>query len=151
MSSRRKASTPRIAFCRVAVVLLSFLCLSACDKKEGINVSGTVTFEGTPVPAGILVFVPNRRQGNEGINAMADIEEGQIKLKERLVAPGPCRVQISAYDGVPLQVGEHTERLGTMLVPIQMVEVELPENNAELNISMKKVSEMAAEIDVEVN
>lgn len=85
------------------------------------------------------------------MTATAQIKDGQIELNDRLVVPGHSRMQISTFDGVPYNVGEHRMKSGKALAPRQLVDVELPESNAELTINITKVNELSADVDVQVN
>ncbi len=42
------------------------------------HVSGTVTFDGRPVPAGFVVFDPDVSAGNDGTQGFAKIEDGRF-------------------------------------------------------------------------
>lgn len=90
---------------RCQCALLACLLLSGCGLlSEGgparYEVSGTVTYQGAPVPYGEIVFEPDSTKGNEGPAARAVIQNGAYLVdKEKGVVSGPLRVRINGYDG----------------------------------------------------
>ncbi len=66
----------------IAVALVALGLMAGCggsgggDAPERISLSGKVTFNGQPVPAGDLSFAPDREQGNKGPAGVATIEDG---------------------------------------------------------------------------
>jgi hypothetical protein len=80
------------------LVPVSALCFSAAgcgggasDAPERYPVSGTVTFDGQPVPEGEIVFIPTSETGRPDA---AKIENGAFSLQ---ATAGPKKVQITAY------------------------------------------------------
>ena len=65
---------PRAA--RLLPVLISALAFGCGDDKTA-RVSGKVTFNGRPVPAGKIYFMPDGEQGNTGSTGYADIKDGE--------------------------------------------------------------------------
>lgn len=75
-----------------------------CSSEEGpprYRVSGEVTFKGTPVPIGVIQFMPDTSQGNSGPPGFAEIKEGQFdtKLSGKGIIGGPHIVSIDAFNG----------------------------------------------------
>lgn len=66
----------------IAVTMTALGLLAGCgssggaDAPERISLSGKVTFNGQPVPAGDLSFAPDSEQGNKGPAGVATIENG---------------------------------------------------------------------------
>lgn len=66
----------------MAMALAALGLLAGCggsgggDSPERISLSGKVTFNGQPVPAGDLSFAPDGKQGNKGPAGIATIENG---------------------------------------------------------------------------
>lgn len=85
----------RLAWCSLfaGLVFLS----AGCDTAH--HISGTVTFEGKPVPGGRVVFVPDAAKGNSGGGASGQIAEG--KFSTRLLQDGAYVITIYGHDGVP--------------------------------------------------
>lgn len=96
---------------RLALVLLilpsSSLILgsSGCGGGGGPQrhtVSGKVTHQGRPVPAGSVAFEPDTSRGGSGPGAVAEIKDGRYRTaRGKGPAAGPHRVRVTGYDGVP--------------------------------------------------
>src|SRR5262249_49969161 len=67
------------------------------------HVSGTVTYQGKPVPVGQIVFEPDASAGNSGQAAFAKIKDGHYdtRLDGQGTLGGPHQVRIHGRDGVP--------------------------------------------------
>ncbi len=61
---------------RTTALLLVTLSVG-CGKDEGNRVSGMITFNGQPVPAGKIYFTPDTSKGNSGPTGYADITNGR--------------------------------------------------------------------------
>jgi len=89
----------------VAVPLVALACgsLLGCGGGTKLNrVSGRVTFNGQPVPAGKIYFTPDAAKGNSGPAGFADIKDGAYDTSAaggQGVAPGPVAVRIEGTDG----------------------------------------------------
>lgn len=94
---------------RISVTLFFLLshCLCSCGgggKSDPVRyaVSGVVTFNGKPVPAGEIVFEPDGSKGNQGPSATTLIRQGKYAFNSRDgVVGGPSIVRIVGLDGVP--------------------------------------------------
>ncbi|MEA1950462.1 MAG: hypothetical protein U9N87_03705 [Planctomycetota bacterium] len=86
-----------------AVLVLTFM-IGGCGGPTGpprYEVSGKVTYNGQPVPAGKIMFEPDRSVKNEGPRGIAKIENGQYKtLPDQGAVAGPLVVRIQGYDGI---------------------------------------------------
>jgi hypothetical protein len=87
-------------------VLAAILGIAAgCSKSEPktIQLSGKVTFNGQPVPAGYIMFVPDFSQRNYGQGTrMAQIKDGAYDsstAENPGVHPGPTIIRIAGFDG----------------------------------------------------
>ncbi|TWT31663.1 hypothetical protein [Blastopirellula retiformator] len=88
--------------CRVAAACLAVSLLAAgCSSKEETlqTISGRVTYQGNPVPIGVIQFSPDAAAGNQGMVGFAEIKEGKFNTAEsgRGVESGPLTVSIDAY------------------------------------------------------
>src|SRR5689334_24564800 len=85
----------------VAHLLLALL--AGCGGQKVYSVSGTVTFQGKPVPTGQIVFEPDASAGNAGQAAFAKIKDGRhdTRLEGQGTLGGPHLVRIHGRDGVP--------------------------------------------------
>lgn len=72
---------------------------SAADEgPDRFDVSGTVTFNGAPVPAGTVLFQPDTSRGNDGPQGVATIFDGKFNTAEaggRGTVGGPMIIQIT--------------------------------------------------------
>lgn len=81
--------------------------VSGCGGASGperYELSGTVQFQGKPVPAGQIVFEPDSSKGNVGPQGMAEIREGKYDTRDggRGMVGGPHVVRIRGYDRLSL-------------------------------------------------
>ena len=62
----------------IAVALGITVVIVGCGKSgpEKYNISGTVTYQGKPVPAGQILFQPDVSQGNKGPSCVVGIKNG---------------------------------------------------------------------------
>jgi len=74
---------------------------TGCNDGSGNRVSGTVVFQGRPVPAGTIYFHPNKAAGNEVPSGFAQIVDGTFDTaagRGRGVMAGSHKVEISGYE-----------------------------------------------------
>ena len=78
-------------------------CSGANDGPARFELSGTVNYQGKPVPYGELLFIPNSSKGNQGTSAVAIIEAGRYQTAEdKGIIGGPHHVEIKGFDGPPV-------------------------------------------------
>jgi hypothetical protein len=97
---------PTLARCRViAAVLLALLVLTGCDRGRG-DVSGIVTFNGKPLPGGMVTFVAVNGQaeasriGEDGTFTITNIPAGPVRIT--VVTQPPVRMQENGKAFEPL-------------------------------------------------
>lgn len=92
------------------------------------HVSGSVTFNGKPVPAGSVLFEPDTTKGNTGPAGFAKIKDGKYDTRDggRGTIGGPHIVRITGLDGIPAE--ELPE--GTPLFPEYTKAIDLPKQNS---------------------
>lgn len=78
-------------------------CLLAlgCGDSEGITryrMTGTVSFNGQPVPAGTIVFEPDSSAGNPGAAGSAIIVDGKYDTESLGIIGGPHFVRIDGAE-----------------------------------------------------
>ena len=81
----------------------ALLCLLplGCGGDGTHRVSGKVTFQGKPVPAGKIYFIPDGSKGNKGPTGYADIKDGQYDTSAKGGAgavAGPVIIAIEGLD-----------------------------------------------------
>jgi hypothetical protein len=92
---------------RTTATILALTCVLVAGCSQGprrYHVSGTVTHQGKPLPAGVIFFTPDIRQGNDGPQGYAIIKEGHYDTTEpggKGVLGGAHTVRIEGFDGKP--------------------------------------------------
>jgi len=94
------------------------------------HVSGTVTFDGNPVPAGFVVFDPDVSVGNDGTQGYAEIKDGSFSTADtgQGVSGGDYIVRVRGF------VPPAGEAPGEMLFRDYEEAVELPTANSRQEI-----------------
>lgn len=84
--------------------LIVAFAMVGCDRAPDniVHVTGTVTFEGKPLPLGLIIFEPNPAKGGRGPQGHAEIKDGRFdtKVSKKGAAIGPQVVRITGGDGV---------------------------------------------------
>ncbi len=116
---------------------LLLLCLTGCNSGEKLyDVSGTVTFDGKPVPAGNVFFDPDPTRGGTGTQGIAEIVNGKYTtaVNGRGVRGGAYNVRILGYDG---RRGNEAP-FGQPLFDEYQEKKDLPAANTEVNFDVPK-------------
>ena len=117
----------------------ALLVLAGCGSSDSsrFDLSGTVTYDGKPVPVGYMVFASDSAAGNAGPGAQADIRDGKFSTPTgRGTIGGPHVVSIFGFDGKPYQMAEDGEAppminpMGKPLFETVTMKVDLPEETA---------------------
>lgn len=91
----------RISFLGVLCVVFAAGCARG---PQTYHVSGQVTFQGQPLPAGVIYFDPDPKRQNTGPQGYAYIKDGRFDtalLDGRGVVGGAYIARIEGFDGVP--------------------------------------------------
>lgn len=85
---------------RTAAIAAAFLVLYGCGPAEPTyyHVSGTIKFDGKPIPKGTIYFEP-KGKGQQG---RSDLVDGKYDTKSpggKGVLGGPYNIRIGGYDG----------------------------------------------------
>jgi len=116
-------------FAAIAVALP--ILVSGCappvpDGPPRYELSGSVTFDGKPVPAGEMILSPDTTQGNAGPGAIVMIKDGQYQTEPGAgIVGGAYTVQILGFDGVATEQSPE----GTSIFPTYETTVEFPTEN----------------------
>lgn len=135
-------SLRRLAMCMLLLsgcVLLSGCGQQKIDGPPRFVLSGTVTYDGKPIPKGFITIEPDSEKGNTGPGSGAPITNGKFSTpSETGHVGGPHRVRIVGYDGVPTT--EEGEELadGKPLFPTYETTVDLPKANGEQDFTVPK-------------
>lgn len=91
------------------------------------QVSGSINYNGRPVPAGHVIFEPDAAQGNAGPAAYAKIQNGRYKTAaDSGVVGGPMVVRINGRSGT----GSPESPQGPLLFPREYrAKIELPKED----------------------
>lgn len=101
----------------IVCVLSTFGCGGRNDGPSRYRVSGAVTFDGKPIPAGVIVFSPDLAKKNDGPQGMAEIRDGKFDTSwgtGKGVVGGPMLITVGGTetpDGKPLCRYEFTADL----------------------------------------
>jgi hypothetical protein len=120
-------------------VLAWMLVSCGCGERgpQRYEVSGVVTLDGRPLPAGQLVFTPDVTRDNSGVQAKAEIKDGRFTTTSGFGSiGGPHRVELQGFDGVPHQGPEFLHTQGKPLFAPTSAEVDLPRQSAKLVIDV---------------
>ena len=124
---------------RVYVALVGGLMalVGACGNPSGrYDLSGTVTFDGKPVPAGLVVINPDMQKKNDGPQGMAEIKAGQFdtRTSAKGAPSGAVVLVVDGFDGVPLP----DQPLGKALFIGHRVPLDLPKAATKHDIDVPK-------------
>src|SRR5947207_9499998 len=116
------------------LAVAAVVCAGGCGGEKTYNLSGTVTFQGKPVPAGQIVFEPDASAGNHGQAAFAKIKDGHYdtRIDGSGTVGGPHLVLIHGRDGIPR--GELLN--GLPLFRDYNTKVDLPKASGEQNFEV---------------
>ena len=82
------------------------------------NLSGTVTFAGSPLKCGLIRFIPEEAGESPRPIVAGEIRDGKYRLKSAHGSDGGSyRVVISGFTGIPKQDGPVMDPLGDQLFP----------------------------------
>lgn len=102
-TSERAGAVPTVVSLAVLIASVAPGCGPRAIPR--FDLSGTVTYEGKPVPRGYIVFRPDREAGRDGPGAQADIRDGTYAtLPGQGTIGGAHVVQIFGFDGKPYEV-----------------------------------------------
>ena len=128
--------------------MTALLALAGCGGSSGptrFDLTGTVSYDGKPVPAGFIVFQPDAAAGNSGPGAQADIHDGKYHtLPGQGTIGGPHVVSISGYDGKAFEIARrpHGEPImnpnGKPLFPTAAIKVNVPKQAASYDFVVPK-------------
>jgi hypothetical protein len=132
----------------IPLCLPALVVLAGCGGKGDaprFDLSGTVTYDGKPVPAGYIVFEPETAAGNSGPASQADIHDGKYStLPGHGTIGGPHVVRIFGFDGRPYKAGEGPQGhpmlnpMGKPLFTASAIKVDLPKQKAVHDFAIPK-------------
>ncbi|WP_437230018.1 hypothetical protein SH661x_001740 [Planctomicrobium sp. SH661] len=94
-----------LAHLKFTAVILA-ICHAGCQREGGVRrftVSGTITLDGQPVPAGEILFEPDTEKGGSGPAGIAEIKQGKFRTRKQFgISGGPQVATITANTGEEL-------------------------------------------------
>lgn len=137
--------------CYRAVGVAAIVLLAGCGNESGFyDLSGTLQLNGEDVPKALIIFSPDRSNGNSGSQGLVMVSEGEIIEVVRPVVGGPHWMEVQLYDGVPYEDVEGTVTMGRRLLPSQHVQLELPLSDAELVVNVQGQEDEEITVGVEI-
>src|ERR1700735_2334252 len=117
--------------------LSGFVLLAAlpvgCSRSGPHDVSGMVTFQGKPVPIGLVVIEPDAQKGNTGTQTQGLIQDGHFRtLPGHGAISGSVLVTVNANDGVPTPMSAK----GKLLFRTYQFRCDLPTKSSKLDIEV---------------
>jgi hypothetical protein len=124
---------------RLSLVVLAAGFVAGCggnDRPTTYPLTGTVTFDGKPVPVGTVTVLPDAAGG--GLGAAVAIKDGTFATEPgKGHTGGKYIVQVIGYDGVPVPSGEGgMDPMGTQLFPPYDKKVDLPQGSHSITIDV---------------
>lgn len=111
------------------------LLLAGCGGDTGpkrYRLSGTVTYNGSPLPRGEMAIEPDSEKQNSGPGAFCTIENGKFSTAEGMgVVGGPYVLIISGFDGDADSAPIFTDH---------RVELDLPEADSQQTIDIPEIT-----------
>jgi hypothetical protein len=122
------------------ILISAILATVGCggDKLGRHAVSGTITFNGKPVPKGFVRFNPDSSKGNSGPGGGAAIENGMYHAPaSKGVVGGPYTIEIDGLDGVAAKEGGEDLKDGKALFRTVRIEYEFPDKDTVWDYDVK--------------
>lgn len=116
---------------------LFVMTIAGCGESgpKVFHVSGAVTFNGQPIPAGTVMFTPDQSKGGSGPAGLAVIKNGKYDTSSTDgtgVVGGPHIVQIIGLDGKPVEMSPE----GVPLFPDYTTTLDLPKEKTTHDFSI---------------
>lgn len=119
---------PYFFVCPCASVAILFAV--GCGRASGparYDLSGAITYDGRPVPAGYIVFAPDMAKGNDGPGANAEIRNGVYQTRPgQGTVGGPHVATVSGFDGKKVQDSPLANPMGKPLFHDMQIAVDIP-------------------------
>jgi len=114
--------------CWLAMLLLiGMLGCSFQEPSSGFQLSGEATWNGKPIPLGMIIFSPDGSEGNSGPQCIAQIVDGHFATNGvKGHVGGAHRVDLFATDGVPAMIDGVIDEKGTALFTPYQTSLVLP-------------------------
>ncbi len=138
MTGFQKQTSPWLRVCLPHVLLLAACLISAAgcgsDGPPRYDLSGTVTFDGKPIPAGTIVFQPDTSAGNSGPQGTAEIRDGKFDTANagKGTVGGAQVVRIRGLDHLAESENDPVKEL----FPEYELKADVPKENGTMNFEV---------------
>jgi hypothetical protein len=132
-----KIVLPGDAHSLVRLALIGMVGVFGCGTGSDAvyQIQGNVTFQGKPVPKGVVTFEPDAKSGNKGTGTSAEIVDGRYATEpSQGIVGGPYKMTVSGYDGIPYQAGPQMNPMGKPLFDDREIQADLPRSDTEYDI-----------------
>ncbi len=124
------------------VCLLAFVFVLTTGCSDGTlpryQFSGTLTYNGEPVPAGVIILTPDESKGNKGPQTYLAVENGTFDSKRNGPIAGPHRVEIGgSHDFQTTQGPDGDIVAGKELFPTQHEFFDMPKKSTTHDFDIK--------------
>ena len=121
----------------VVGLVLGLAALAGCGSEEKLyRVSGTVTYNGKPIPKGLIFFDPDGTKGTAGGQGFANIIDGKYDTaaEGKGVRGGAYVVRVNGFDGKEANEAP----FGQPLFPEYTGNKELPKEDSTFDVNVPK-------------
>ncbi|MEW4565433.1 hypothetical protein AB1K70_23100 [Bremerella sp. JC770] len=119
------------------LLLIGMLGCSFQQPSSGFQLSGEATWDGKPIPLGMIIFSPDGTEGNSGRQCIAKIVNGRFETDGvKGHVGGAHRVDLFATDGVPAMIDGVMDEKGTALFTPFQTSVRLPMEEGTISIDV---------------
>jgi hypothetical protein len=127
-----------------AVIGAAIFLLAGCSgntNDASYNVSGSITYDGKPIPRGIIRFSPDESKGNKGAVGFCEIKDGKYNTAKgkqtQGIEGGAYIIRVTGYDGEAYKTDEGDNfPKGRKLFEVYMVRKELPSEDTTLDLDI---------------
>lgn len=120
-----------------AVAVASGGCGSRDSGPTRYTLSGTVSFDGKPVPYGTISMAPDTSQGNSGPGSFAQVRDGRYRTASGAgTVGGPHVLTITGLKAIPGTAGVDPDSI--MLFSSYQITVDLPRENTVHDIAVPR-------------
>ncbi len=119
----------------LALAVVASGCGGGNSGPARYKLSGTVTFDGQPVPYGNITITPDTSKGNSGPGSFAQIRDGRYQTaSDAGTVGGPHVLTVTGLKAVPGTEGVDPDDI--MLFDSHEVTVDLPKENTTHDIAV---------------
>ncbi len=148
----RQRSLPNVTRWLALFAAIGSLGIASCGRGIAeIEVSGTATYQGQPIPSGVIYFEPTVAAGKTAPTGFAIIREGRFRTESgRCPGPGSYVARVTGGDGRstglvasldPESPPEQAMQLGTAWFRDREIPVDLPNKDIVIELEVPSADE----------